>query len=232
MIREAETVVLNRVWNGKNARFPLKSHIGKHREAHNDMVRASQNMQYEVPNDSTRVSRLLASLTTSDGRVVAAKTTIMADDAKKSNFELAADFLLTAAPHHTSDFGNNHRISQVQTEGGGRKRKGKVQVGKTGVEFRYYKRNEFKRLSDDQIEELVAWREKNDNGGKKAKGNANKHSISAIMTRLEQLSHTVAAINQQPAAALPPAPAAAPPAAPANPLQPPTGFAQRGARQN
>ncbi len=34
----AEALVTQRVWDGRNSRFPLKSHIAKHREAHNDFL--------------------------------------------------------------------------------------------------------------------------------------------------------------------------------------------------
>ena len=59
ILEDAEAYVSKREWNGKNHRFNLKSHINKHREANNDMVRASQHVQYSLPNEHTRVGRLL-----------------------------------------------------------------------------------------------------------------------------------------------------------------------------
>ncbi len=226
VVRDAENVVLQREWNGKNARFPLASHIQKHRDANMDMIRASQNIDYAPPNETTRVSRLLASLTSSDGRIVAAKTTILADEEKKSDFELASDFLLTAAPSRPKGSYQDHRISQVST--GKSKRKGKVQVGeRTGVEVRYYKGNEYRALSQDQKQELKEIRASSG----VTKKQKNRHDVSAaIIERLTAMDQRISALNQQPATPAAPAPAAAPAA---NPLQPPTGFAQRGgARQN
>ena len=43
-LEDAESMFQTRVWNGKNSRFPLKAHINKHREVHNDFFRASQHV--------------------------------------------------------------------------------------------------------------------------------------------------------------------------------------------
>ena len=42
LVEEAESMVMTRIFNGKKARYPLKSHIVKHQEAHNDFERAAQ----------------------------------------------------------------------------------------------------------------------------------------------------------------------------------------------
>ena len=134
-----------RVQNGKNSIFPLKAHINNQREANNDFVRASQNVDNKPPNKHTRVSVLLKSITTSDERDIATKTKILADNTNRNDFKLSADFLLLAAPQKHGDGNEQQRVSVIyqgprQDKG---KRKGKVQVGKTGVEFRYYKKMEF-----------------------------------------------------------------------------------------
>ena len=73
-------------------------HIAKHRDAHNELVRASQFVQYEVPNEHTRVSRLLKSIISTDGAILAAITPIQGISTMRDNFEQAADFLLLTAP--------------------------------------------------------------------------------------------------------------------------------------
>ena len=98
VVEVAETYVNNRSWDGKNARFSIKSHLSKHREAHNDFIRASQHINYALPNETTRVQRLLRSIQCKDGTILSAKTTILADPIKKNDFEQAADFLLLVAP--------------------------------------------------------------------------------------------------------------------------------------
>ena len=62
IIEEAEIYVMKRELNGKNYRFTLRNHINKHREAYNEMMRASQFVEYELPNEHTRVGRLIKSI--------------------------------------------------------------------------------------------------------------------------------------------------------------------------
>ena len=50
-MEDAETYVMKRDWNGKNYMFCFKNHISKHWEAHNEMVRASQFIAFEVTNE-------------------------------------------------------------------------------------------------------------------------------------------------------------------------------------
>ena len=51
----------------------------------------------------TRVSILLKSITTSDQHFIAATTTIIANNTKRNDIELAAEFLLLAASHKQGD---------------------------------------------------------------------------------------------------------------------------------
>ena len=134
-MEDAELMIQTRVWNGKNSRFPLKAHINKHRKAHNDFVRDSQHAAYDSPNNHKRVSRLLKSITNSDQRFIPSITEILANNAKRDDFELSADFLLLSAPQKQGDENEQQRISAIyqgkrQDNG---KRKRKVQVGNTGV---------------------------------------------------------------------------------------------------
>ena len=142
-------MVQTRVWNGKNYRLSLKARTNKHIEAHNDFVRASQHVDYDPSKEHKRVSRLLKSITSSDQRVIAATTAILANNEKRNDFELAADFLLLIAQQKQSDGNEQQRVSVIyqgkrQDRG---KRKGKSEVGETGVEFCYYKKMEFEQLT-------------------------------------------------------------------------------------
>ena len=94
----AEGVLSNRIWNGRNSRYPLRIHISRHREAYNDLVRASHQINYSPPNEASRVRYLLNSIQTADPTICSAKTAIQANPLKKNDFEEAADFLLITAP--------------------------------------------------------------------------------------------------------------------------------------
>lgn len=113
--RRAEDTQTKKVWNGRNHRYTLKTHCDHHRDAFNDMVRAAEFSTYQVPDEHTRVSRLLASIQASHiSEIAAAKTTIEATPAKRGNFELAADFLILMCPKQKT--GNQLRnISMIQT---------------------------------------------------------------------------------------------------------------------
>ena len=76
IVEDAESYVMKREWNGKNPRFNLRAHINKTRVAYNDMIRASQFISFQVPNEHTRVGRLIKSLTSRDPAIVSAITHI------------------------------------------------------------------------------------------------------------------------------------------------------------
>ena len=62
------------------------------------MMRASQFVEYELPNDHTRVGRLIKSITNRDPSIMSAITHIQDNQHQRNNFEAAADFLLLTAP--------------------------------------------------------------------------------------------------------------------------------------
>ena len=196
-LEQADKVISTQVWNGRSHRYPLKLHVAKHREAHNNMIRASQFIPFDVPNETTRVRRFLASLQSSDPRVIAAKTTILADDAKKGDFEEMANFLLIAAPplKPQNTGGEKHRISAVDSFNK------TPHKGKTGVEFRFHSKDEYNKLSTEQKSELYEWRTENGNHKRKNKNGdrklTRKARIAATMTRMEELEQTVAAMKQK-----------------------------------
>ena len=175
VVEAAEGMVSNKVWNGRNIRYPLRFHVVKHREAHNDFQRASQHIPYVPPDEATRVRRLLNSIQCNDPAVVSAKTTILADAAKRNDFELASDFLLLAAPTQKASGGQGQRVAAVK------RGSGKYDVGATGVENRYYKRHEYVKLKDDQKKELKEMR----SGHKKSKTSSKKR-IAALELKLEE----------------------------------------------
>ena len=65
--------------------------INHHREAYNDMKRASQHVPYALPHGRTRVTRLLHSIETTE-------TTIKSNPNKVEHFEEAVKFLQLCSP--------------------------------------------------------------------------------------------------------------------------------------
>ena len=193
VIRKAEQTVLNFPWNGKNVKYSLDRHIVAHRAAHNDMMRASDYMTYVPPNEHARVQRLLNSIVSTDIKVISAVTTILADTAKRNDFEEAADFLLLAAPVSVTDENMSHNISAVNEEN---KTGFEISpMGKTGIAMRYYPYPEYKALSDEQRQELSEWSKNNGRRHPNKKRKREQSKISALRTELKELKATIAAAS-------------------------------------
>lgn len=218
LVNAAEQMVLTRIWNGKNARYSLKQHICRHRDAYNDMVRASQNITYALPEGRTRVSRLLASLATTEPNIVSAKTQILSNAILMGSFEDAAELLLLVNPKRSHEPRTGHRISAVNT--GDRKRKSgnrdkNCERGRSGVSLRYHKVHEYKKLSEEQKQELKEWRAK--------QNEAKTQLVSQVETLTQQISALKSKFNDSKDDAKEPKSKKKK----SNPLKPPARFNQR-----
>ena len=133
----------------------------------------------------------------------------MGDTVKRGNFEQAADFLLLAAPMRKNDTPDNeHRISDVNDEGSDDNNKAnsykgfkRVDKGSSGVELRYHEFKEYKKLPEDQREELRLWRSKRSNnntdqgeGGGQPKKQKNDSRISEMETQNKDLNDKITQI--------------------------------------
>ena len=100
---------------------------------------------------------------------------------------------------------NEHRISAVNDEGSDNNNKAnnykgfkRVDKGSSGVELRYHAFKEYKKLPEDQIEELRLWRIKRSNknteqgdGGEQPKRQKNDSRISALETHNKDLNDKI-----------------------------------------
>ena len=176
------------------------------------MVRSEDHIGYQPPNKYTRVQRLIKSIESTDIRIVSAITNILGDTVKRGNFEQAADFLLLKSPMRKNDTSDNeHRISAVNDEGSDDNNKANsykgfetVNKGSSGVELRYHAFKEYKKLPEDQREELRLWRcqrsDKNTDqgdGGRPPKKQKNDSRISALETQNKDLKDKITRPWQQ-----------------------------------
>ena len=220
-VKAAENVLSSRVWNGKNSRYPLKVHIPRHREAYNDLVRASHQITYAPPNETSRVRYLLSSIQTSDPTLCSAKTTIQADTAKKDDFEIASNFIMTVAPARKPQQGRNQRIEALKIT---RNKRGKVKTGpKTGDEVRFYRRGEWSKLSKEEQDEVrgLHQEEIKQQGTKRNASTDESSKIAALKSQLQEQALKIAALTSTKEVELPPKPKG-------NPLKTPPGFSQHG----
>lgn len=189
MVEKAMAKITKAVWNGRNARYSLIKHIGDHRAAFNDIVKAADNIEYAVMNERTRVTYLLDSIQCNHQQLVAAKTAILSDEAKRTNFELAADFLLLNAKSFKSNQSEtSYNISAV------------TQGKSNDVELRYYKKKEYAKLSKEQKDKLRQLRKsKKDNDSSSQKNQ--DQTISSLVSKVEQLEallgRTISAIESR-----------------------------------
>ena len=194
LVDDAEELVTRRIWDGRNTRYILETHIARHRDAYNDMVQASQYITYNLPDNRTRVNRLLNSITSNDTAVVSAKTQILASSQFEHNFEAAAEFLMKCCGKKANPKGHNsHRISAVRN-GGKQKRDNNCDKGSTGVALRYHTKQEYFKLKPEQKKELKEWRASQHEAKKQniAAVQVLQSQVKALTTKLEELSRPVA----------------------------------------
>jgi len=149
-------------------------------------LRASQFVDYEIPNEHTRVGRLIKSIVSRDPSIVSAITHIQGNLVQRDDFESAADFLLLTAPKF-KDSTQTHRVSAVRSHKS--KRKG---AGKSGVEFRYHSRQEYIKLNKAQKKELSDWRKSNNDD----KENNPGHKVSALEQQIAEMKQQTELMKQ------------------------------------
>lgn len=214
-LKAQEEFLKTRVWKG-NTNFALEKFTDQHRSAFISMEQCAQHVNYQLPNEHTRVRYLLDAIVCQDAELLAAKAVVKSDKvgptARRNHFENCVAELLPACPvkkkRKLNDRNNNStaNISALGGNDGGGKDNIKPSIGKTGVHFRYYPKNEYKKLEPAQKKELKEWREKNDPNYKKRKGsdktkdnNDNKKlrsAISSVMKEEKEKEAKAAAENE------------------------------------
>ena len=142
-------------WKG-NGPKSLTAHCNEHREMNEALKQCAEHFIYQLPNERTTVTQLLASIQTSNSDVAAALSTIKQDDqpngqGMRNNFDAAVAFIIPTDPHKglAKKKAASGLISEVKVKEG---------KGATGVELRYHKTPEYWKLTEAQQNELKAWR--------------------------------------------------------------------------
>ena len=217
--KKQDELLHTRVWKGQS-NFSLEKYIAQHRNAYISMQQCVEHVQRQLPNERTRVTYLLDGIQCGDAELQASMALVRNDNAptgKINDFEATASFLLPSCPiarKRRAQGGLNKRtnadISEVagsvleedsddepESEGEieisevkAKAKQKKLSKGKTGVEFRFYKHNEFRELSDEQKTELLEWREskKRQGGGsgtKPGQSQQKKWIAAAVERRME-----------------------------------------------
>jgi len=176
-LKQQESFMKSRVWKG-NSNFSLEKFIEQHRAAFISMQQCAEHVAFQLPNETTRVRYLTDAIQCQDAALQAALAGIRVDNeptGMRNDFESAVTFLLPVDPvakkrKGNGGEGNFANISSANGSNPGPKKS----TGKTGVELRYYKKEEYRRLSDEQKDELREWRSKGKNGKSKGGNKGNK----------------------------------------------------------
>ena len=118
-----------------------------------------------------------------DSSLDSTKNTILATETLRTDFTacvaLFKDFIASRKLSSKQQNFNVSDVSSQQKKNGNGKPNARATRGQTGVEFRYYKQSEYKKLSNEQKEELKNWRDNRDSAqppAKRRRGNNNNNS--------------------------------------------------------
>ena len=200
-IKKQEQVLFTRVWKGQSNQL-LESFVSQHRNAYVSMEACAEHVEYQLPNEHSRVGYLLDGIQCSDAGLQAAMASVKTDNGpngKRNNFEKTAAHIIPYDPvakkrasgtkrdiSLISDVGGEEPVAKIAATGG------KPAMGKSGVHLRFYKKSEYHKLSNEQKKELKDWREQQQSkkggkkkGGKQPKKEAIIGSLKAEIAKLK-----------------------------------------------
>jgi hypothetical protein len=203
-IKVQEAVLHTKTWKGQS-NFSLESFISQHRNAYVSMEACAEHVQYQLPNQHSRVGFLLDAIQNNDAGLQAAIASVRTDDGptgKRNDFEAAATQLLPYDPVAKKRLSGTKRgdgmISSVMDAAADEQTPtiayGKPAIGKTGVHLRYHKRQEYHKLSREQRDELREWRQNNGklrptakSHGKGKRKSYTKKELASLVTKRVKL---------------------------------------------
>ena len=168
-IKKQEQLLHTRKWKGQS-NFSWEAFVSQHRNAFVSMTACSNHVQYQLPNEHSRVGFLLEAIECSDAGLQAAMASVKTDNGAngmRNDFEAAVAHILPYDPvakKRASGKRGSALISDVQADGHqvevivGAAKATKPSIGKTGVHLRYHKGKEYAKLSKEQNKELGEWR--------------------------------------------------------------------------
>jgi hypothetical protein len=198
-LKDQENFMKTRVWKG-NTNFSLERFLEQHRSAYNSLKQCADHVQFQLPDEHTRVRYLMTAIQCKDPEIQAALANIRSDadgpEAKRNNFENAVSFLLPADPVSKKRKLNNDKDAGAQISAANLKTKPgiKPNKGSTGVELRYYKKSEYNSLNDDQKMELKEWRLEK---GKNKRSNPKADKDEDILRQTKIRRREIASVFQE-----------------------------------
>ena len=153
--------IMNLKWNGRV--YPLEKYCNKHRAAHAFLDEAKDHVKVHEFNDGSKVKYLIDNIEISNADLKAAIGMIRANNnGLKTNFEGAIRLLLPVNPFKPrgGKYNGKRNYAEVgSTRAGGDNDQVSYGTGKTGVELCYYTNAQYRKLTDEQKNELRLWRQ-------------------------------------------------------------------------
>ena len=115
-IKKQEQLLHTRVWKGQS-NFSLEHFISQHRNAFVSMQACAEHVQYQLPNEHSRVGFLLEAIQCSDAGLQAAMASVKTDNGAngmRNSFEAAASHLLPYDPVAKKQAASSSYISAME----------------------------------------------------------------------------------------------------------------------
>ena len=153
-IKSSDDFLKTRKWNGQST-ISLEHHFDGHRNAYVNLTEAANHIAYQLPNERTRVTQFLDSISCQDPELLAGIAAVRKDDpGMRDSFEQMATYITPSCPVSRKTRANKRPAAEISATfalGANGKH------GNSGVELRWYKRKEYLELTDDQRDELKGW---------------------------------------------------------------------------
>ena len=204
-IKKQEQLLHTHVWKGQS-NFSLEHFISQHRNAYVSMSACAEHVQYQIPNEHSRVGFLIDAIQCADAELQAAMASVKTDNGPNglwNNFERAVSHLLPYDPvakkWATGIKWCSALISLTEAHDGPNMtiaaNDSKPSIGKTGVHLCYHKHHEYKKLTHEQRHELSEWQQDNPDAHKpthvKKPSHAKKPHATGGSVKSKQISMLV-----------------------------------------
>ena len=201
-IKDQENFIYTRVWKG-NTNFSLESFANQHRNGGVTLERCAEHVPHQLRTKRSMVVHFLDAIQCSDPSLQAAIAHVKSNDVPGGmmhDFEETVAYLLQFDPvakKRTNKQGNS-RQQQVASIDQSLVGDGKLKAnkGKTGVDLRYHKPEDYRQLNEEQKLELKEWRESNPNKKKRKGGNKGNSSKKKQKSMKDQLISALSEIAE------------------------------------
>ena len=183
--------LMNTKWNGKT--FSLEKFCGIHRTSYVQLEEAAIHVSFQLPNEHSRVGFLIDNIVNSDPDLRAAIASIRVDtQGMRDSFEDSVAFLLPVDPYSKNRANSNNKSNPQISSASVIKNK---QSSTTGVDFRWHKPEEYKKLNAEQRKELYEWQQSKEGKATLSKSKSSNKSNSNSSSSNKKLKSEISSLK-------------------------------------